>query len=160
VGLGSSVDVEVLVRGARAAQNPRAIGDIRGITQTEQCALESERKWGFREQTEELKVAILVTACSAIIQSATSLQPTAAIAIYLTRATEDGSSLPSMQQPLVGPASLNSTSTIVLRARSTDIGRSCCLGLSMRHLPWLGASCMFLLPSIGLKTKFPKRHLA
>lgn len=79
--LGSGVDVEVLVRGARAAQNPRAIGDIRGITPTEEQALKDEKEWGFREQTEELKVAILVTACSAIIQSATSLQPTAANAI-------------------------------------------------------------------------------
>lgn len=70
VGLGSTVNVEVLIRGALAARDPKAISDIQDIATSERRVLEDEKKWGFREQTEELKVAILVTACSAIIQSA------------------------------------------------------------------------------------------
>ena len=116
VRLGTTVDVDVLVRGARAAQEPTAIDDIPGITRSEKSALDDEKQWGFRAQTEELKVAILVTACSAIIQSATPLKPISATAIYLTRATGDGSNLPSTQQPLVGPGS-GSSKSVVLRMR-------------------------------------------
>ena len=58
----------MLIRGALAARDPRAIRKIQGITPGETQVLEDEKTWGFREQTEELKVAILVTACSAIIQ--------------------------------------------------------------------------------------------
>ena len=68
VGLGSSVDVNILVRGARAARDPHLVDAIPGISEVERAVLKNERQWGFRQQTEELKVAILVTAFSAIIQ--------------------------------------------------------------------------------------------
>lgn len=68
VGLDCSVDVDILVRGAMAAQNPYTIDSIRGMTDVEKATFRDEKQWGFREQTEELKVAILVTAFAAIIQ--------------------------------------------------------------------------------------------
>jgi hypothetical protein len=65
--LGKVVDVELLVKGALIARDPIYIR-ICDLTEPEKNALKSEATLGFFEQTKELKVSILTTACAAIIQ--------------------------------------------------------------------------------------------
>lgn len=68
VGLESVVDKEVFLRGARLAQNPGNIVGIPGLTNVEKDALRFERTSSLFQQTKDLKVTILVTACAAITQ--------------------------------------------------------------------------------------------
>ncbi|KAL3494904.1 major facilitator superfamily domain-containing protein [Aspergillus germanicus] len=65
--LSKVVDVELLVKGALIARDPIYIR-ICDLTEPEKNALESEETLGFFQQTKELKVSILTTACAAIIQ--------------------------------------------------------------------------------------------
>ncbi|KAJ0423941.1 major facilitator superfamily domain-containing protein [Aspergillus carlsbadensis] len=65
--LGKVVDVQLLVKGALIARDPIYI-QICDLTEPERRALESEETLGFFQQTKELKVSILTTACAAIIQ--------------------------------------------------------------------------------------------
>jgi hypothetical protein len=65
--LGKVVDVELLVKAALIARDPIYIR-ICDLTEPEKNALESEETLGFFQQTKELKVSILTTACAAIIQ--------------------------------------------------------------------------------------------
>ncbi|KAL4747487.1 hypothetical protein BDW72DRAFT_209619 [Aspergillus terricola var. indicus] len=65
--LSSVVDVELLVKAALIARD-RIYMQICSLTEPEKRALESEEKLGFFQQTKELKVSIMTTACAAIIQ--------------------------------------------------------------------------------------------
>ncbi|KAL2844547.1 MFS transporter [Aspergillus pseudoustus] len=65
--LGDVVDVELLVKGALISRDEIYI-EICNLTEPERRALKSEAKLGFFQQTKELKVSILTTACAAIIQ--------------------------------------------------------------------------------------------
>jgi hypothetical protein len=71
-GLQSVVSLDMLKKGARVARDSwnLTVQAVPGITEPEVSALKKERKKtaGFRAQTKELKVAILTTACAAIIQ--------------------------------------------------------------------------------------------
>ncbi|KAI9792520.1 MAG: hypothetical protein M1816_002040 [Peltula sp. TS41687] len=69
--LRGTVDVEVLIRGARVARDPRnnTSGEtVPGMTAVEAAALKREKESGFLQQTKELKVTILTTAFAAIVQ--------------------------------------------------------------------------------------------
>ncbi|KAF9892110.1 hypothetical protein FE257_002516 [Aspergillus nanangensis] len=65
--LEDAVDVALLIKGARIAQDPRNLS-VCQLTSAEKKAIETERKLGFFQQTKDLKVTILTTACAAIIQ--------------------------------------------------------------------------------------------
>ncbi|KAL3455338.1 hypothetical protein BJX64DRAFT_297732 [Aspergillus heterothallicus] len=65
--LAGVVDVELLVKGALIARD-RVYINICALTAPEKLALVSEEKLGFFQQTKELKVSILMTACAAVIQ--------------------------------------------------------------------------------------------
>ncbi|PLB46431.1 MFS transporter [Aspergillus steynii IBT 23096] len=61
------VDVDLLIRGARVAQ----MGNnhlVRHLTAAEKQAIKIENRSGFLDQTKDLKVTILTTACAAITQ--------------------------------------------------------------------------------------------
>jgi hypothetical protein len=64
-GLADVVEVEVLVKGALVAQDPKNLAEL---PHAEQKAIRFEHKAGFLQQTKDLKVTILTTACAAIIQ--------------------------------------------------------------------------------------------
>lgn len=70
VGLGNAVDLGTLIRGARIARDPRNLSDrgVPGITPAELNAIKQEAKSNFFQQTKQLKVTIMTTACAAIIQ--------------------------------------------------------------------------------------------
>ncbi|KAL3472112.1 hypothetical protein BJX99DRAFT_266238 [Aspergillus californicus] len=59
------VDKNVFLRGARLARDPT---DTAGLPETEQKTVEKEREKGIFQQTKDLRVTILVTACAAITQ--------------------------------------------------------------------------------------------
>lgn len=61
------VDRNLFIRGARVAQE-RNNYRLPGLTDAESRALEAEGELGFLEQTKDLKVTILTTACAAITQ--------------------------------------------------------------------------------------------
>ncbi|PYH93161.1 MFS transporter [Aspergillus ellipticus CBS 707.79] len=67
VDLQDVVDVNLLIRGARIAQEPTNLA-ILGITLAEQNALKAEKHSGFFQQTKDLKITILTAACAAITQ--------------------------------------------------------------------------------------------
>ncbi|KAI9854474.1 MAG: hypothetical protein M1813_000990 [Trichoglossum hirsutum] len=67
-GLASVVSLDVLKRGARVAQDPSLYRTIEGITPPELDALQREKALSFMQQTRELKVTIMTTACAAIVQ--------------------------------------------------------------------------------------------
>lgn len=64
------VDLRTLIRGARIAQNPgnARMETVPGLTKAEESALDQEKSSNFFQQTKQLKVTILTTACAAIIQ--------------------------------------------------------------------------------------------
>lgn len=65
------VDVQVLIRGARVARDPRnntSAETVSGMTGVEEDALRREKTSGPWQQTKELKVTILTTACAAVVQ--------------------------------------------------------------------------------------------
>lgn len=66
--LENVVDKEVFLRGARLAQNPNNRLGIPGLTKVEKDALRLELNSSLFQQTKDLKVTILVTACAAITQ--------------------------------------------------------------------------------------------
>lgn len=70
MGLGSTVDLGVLIRGARIARDPRNLSEIAvpGVTPAELNVIEQEENSNFFQQTKQLKVTIMATACAAIIQ--------------------------------------------------------------------------------------------
>lgn len=61
------VDVDLLVKGALIARDPAAVETCR-LTGPQKLAITSEPVLGLFQQTKELKVIILTTACAAIIQ--------------------------------------------------------------------------------------------
>ncbi|KAF7164621.1 hypothetical protein CNMCM5623_009078 [Aspergillus felis] len=65
--LGPVVDLEVLIKGALIAQDATNI-ETCDLTAPEKLAIQSEAQSGFFQQTKELKVTILTTACAAVIQ--------------------------------------------------------------------------------------------
>ncbi|RAL04457.1 MFS transporter [Aspergillus ibericus CBS 121593] len=67
VQLEDVVDVDLLIRGARIAQNPTNLA-IPGLTKSEKKALVAEKTSEFFQQSKDLKVTILTTACAAITQ--------------------------------------------------------------------------------------------
>ncbi|KAE8386827.1 MFS transporter [Aspergillus alliaceus] len=67
VGLEHVVNLEVLIKGARIAQD-RDSREILGLTGAEKKAIDDEEESGFFQQSKELKVTILTTACAAITQ--------------------------------------------------------------------------------------------
>ena len=67
VELEDVVDVDLLIRGARIAQNPTNLA-IPGLTKAEKKALLAEKNSEFFQQSKDLKVTILTTACAAITQ--------------------------------------------------------------------------------------------
>ncbi|KAB8075213.1 hypothetical protein BDV29DRAFT_190429 [Aspergillus leporis] len=68
VKLEGVVDVELLIRGARIAQDLENFENVPNITLAEKKAIMDERKGGFLQQSKDLKVTILTTACAAITQ--------------------------------------------------------------------------------------------
>lgn len=70
VGLGNTIDLDTLIRGARIARDPRNLSQpaVPGITSAEINAIKEESKSNFFQQTKQLKVTIMTTACAAIIQ--------------------------------------------------------------------------------------------
>jgi hypothetical protein len=66
--LKNVVDKEVFLRGARLAQDPYNIAGVPGLTNVEADALRFELNLSLLQQTKDLKVTILVTACAAITQ--------------------------------------------------------------------------------------------
>ena len=68
--LENTIDLGTLIRGARIARDPRNLSGIAvpGITAAEFNTIEQEKKSSFFQQTKQLKVTILTTACAAIIQ--------------------------------------------------------------------------------------------
>lgn len=69
VELKDVVDVDLLVKGALIARDPAAV-ETCGLTGPQKLAITSEPVLGLFQQTKELKVIILTTACAAIIQYA------------------------------------------------------------------------------------------
>ena len=67
VGLGNTIDLDTLIRGARIARNLSQPA-VPGITSAEINAIKEESKSNFFQQTKQLKVTIMTTACAAIIQ--------------------------------------------------------------------------------------------
>ncbi|KAE8383105.1 MFS transporter [Aspergillus bertholletiae] len=65
--LNGVVDVELLIRGACIAQDPDNLYTI-DLTPAEFKALKDEKVSGFLQQSKDLKVTILATACAAITQ--------------------------------------------------------------------------------------------
>ncbi|KAL5360152.1 hypothetical protein BJX96DRAFT_184377 [Aspergillus floccosus] len=65
--LEDMVEVDLLVKGALIAQYSSAV-ETCGLTEPQRLAIRSERHLGLFEQTKELKVIIMTTACAAIIQ--------------------------------------------------------------------------------------------
>ncbi|GES66614.1 MFS transporter [Aspergillus terreus] len=67
VKLQDVVDVDLLVKGALIARDPSAV-ETCGLTGPQKRAITSEPELGLFQQTKELKVIILTTACAAVIQ--------------------------------------------------------------------------------------------
>ncbi|EAU29577.1 predicted protein [Aspergillus terreus NIH2624] len=67
VELKDVVDVDLLVKGALIARDSAAV-ETCGLTGPQKLAITSEPELGLFQQTKELKVIILTTACAAIIQ--------------------------------------------------------------------------------------------
>ncbi|EIT75055.1 permeases of the major facilitator [Aspergillus oryzae 100-8] len=61
------VDLELLVKGARIAQEPDNLYTL-SLTPAEFKAIKDEKESGFWQQSKDLKVTILTTACAAITQ--------------------------------------------------------------------------------------------
>ncbi|KAE8136097.1 hypothetical protein BDV38DRAFT_272369 [Aspergillus pseudotamarii] len=61
------IDVELLIRGARIAQEPDNLYTL-DLTAAEFKAIKDEKESGFWQQSKDLKVTILTTACAAITQ--------------------------------------------------------------------------------------------
>jgi hypothetical protein len=61
------VDVKLLINGALIARDPSNV-ETCDLTVPEKLAIKSEPRLGLFQQTKELKVVILTTACAAIIQ--------------------------------------------------------------------------------------------
>ncbi|OGM51380.1 MFS transporter [Aspergillus bombycis] len=61
------IDVELLVKGARIAQEPDNLYTLE-LTPAEFKAIKDEKESGFWQQSKDLKVTILTTACAAITQ--------------------------------------------------------------------------------------------
>ncbi|RMJ22398.1 Sugar and other transporter [Aspergillus sp. HF37] len=68
--LDTAVDLDTLVKGARIARDPWNLSGraVPGITAAERKAIEQEKDASFFQQSKQLKVTILTTACAAIIQ--------------------------------------------------------------------------------------------
>ncbi|KAH8422339.1 uncharacterized protein LDX57_000096 [Aspergillus melleus] len=61
------VDVNLLIKGAEVARQPTNV-TLPCLNDTEKEALKKEKTLGFFQQTKDLKVTILTTACAAITQ--------------------------------------------------------------------------------------------
>ncbi|KAE8360789.1 hypothetical protein BDV27DRAFT_167456 [Aspergillus caelatus] len=61
------IDVELLIKGARIAQEPDNLYTL-DLTPAEFKAIKDEKESGFWQQSKDLKVTILTTACAAITQ--------------------------------------------------------------------------------------------
>lgn len=61
------IDVELLIKGARIAQEPDNLYTI-NLTESEFKAIKDEKESGFWQQSKDLKLTILTTACAAITQ--------------------------------------------------------------------------------------------
>lgn len=68
--LGTVVDENVLKRGVRVARDPRNLTPqaVPGMTRAEEKTLKEEKDFGIRQQTKELKITVLTTACAAVVQ--------------------------------------------------------------------------------------------
>jgi hypothetical protein len=65
--LENVVDVDVLIKGALIAQYPTYVRDP-NVTELERNAINAEARSKIFQQTKEMNVTILTTACAAIIQ--------------------------------------------------------------------------------------------